>query len=273
MASRPFDYKIRRFMAFTRPGILAAVLAAWSSTVAAQTQPLLTEEATTAPAGTVVFETGFDWIAHEPNYLTETERTRWDGPLLRLVYSPADNVEMDLEWVSAIGVVNDADFGTTTAFGDVSLRAKVRFTDDQTGHAAVGARFAVTLPQTGYGDGLAPNTLRMRVELLVSKRLGPATFHANAGLALADAPTKPHTQADFLSWGAALELRIARPLALLSEANGLVGHGEPGAPERGEARLGLRVGAGRVRADAAARRGLVDETGDWGFTAGLRFRI
>jgi len=70
---------------------LAALLGA-SAPVLAQTRPLQTEEASTAPAGTVVLEAGADVIADEPNFLTGEERGRWDAPVLRLVYSPAGNV-------------------------------------------------------------------------------------------------------------------------------------------------------------------------------------
>src|SRR4051812_12087385 len=77
----------------------------------AQTHPLQTEQATTAAAGTLVFETGLDVIGDEPNFQTGRSRTRWDGPLLRLVYSPDDRVELDLEWVTRVGALDDPDFG------------------------------------------------------------------------------------------------------------------------------------------------------------------
>lgn len=259
-------------MAWIRGFAVLSLIGAWPLIAAAQTRPFLTEEATTAPAGTLAFESGFDWISNQPNYLTGAERVRWDGPILRLVYSPADNVEMDVEWVAAIGVVNDPDFGTRTAFGDVTLRSKVRFADDTKAHPAFGARFAVTLPDTGFGDGLAPNTLRMRAELLLTRRSGRVTFHANGGLALDDAPLEPHEQADFFTGGAALEYRFSTPVALVAEVNGFLGNALAGAGDRAEARLGLRFGSGRFQADAGARRGLVAETGDWGFTVGMRLR-
>ena len=49
MASRRFDYKIRRFMVLKPSGIALAVLVASPLPSAAQTRPFLTEEATTAP--------------------------------------------------------------------------------------------------------------------------------------------------------------------------------------------------------------------------------
>lgn len=254
-----------------RCGLLIAILCA--SPAAAQTRPFLTEEATTAPAGTVALESGFDWISHQPNFLTGAERVRWDGPLLRLVYSPGEKVEVDVEWVTAIGVVDDPDFGTLSALGDVTLRAKVRFAGDSEQHTAFGARFGVTLPDTGFGDGLAPNTIRTRAELLLSKRGRRTRVHVNAGVAFEDAPLELHEQADLFAWGVAIEHLLFAEVALTAEANGLLGNALPGAGDRGEARLGLRLGSGRVRVDGAARHGLVAETGEWGFAFGVRCEI
>ncbi|HET9315195.1 MAG TPA: hypothetical protein VFQ51_06370, partial [Vicinamibacteria bacterium] len=95
----------------------------------AQTRPLQTEEATTASAGRVVLELGQDFIQHEPNFLTGQPRDRWDGPALRLVYSPADPVEVDLEWVTRVSTPADPVFGHVSDFGDVTLRTKLRFVD------------------------------------------------------------------------------------------------------------------------------------------------
>ena len=89
----------------------------------AQTRPLATEEASTAAAGTVVLEAGASAISGEPNFLTGAERDRWEGPELRLVYSPAGNVELDVEWTVRVGVRGDPDFGDVSDFGDVALRA------------------------------------------------------------------------------------------------------------------------------------------------------
>jgi hypothetical protein len=260
-------------MALKRSSIVLALLFASRHPAAAQTRPFLTEEATTAPEGTLALESGFDWISRQPNFLTGAERARWDGPILRLVYSPADRVEMDLEWVAGIGVTSDPDFGTRSGFGDVSLRAKLRFVDDDDRHPAMGARFAVTLPNTGYGDGLAPNTLRTRAEFLVSKRAGPVRVHVNLGFAVEDAPLEPHEQADFFAWGAAMDYEFLSGVALTAEGNGVVGNPLPGVGGRGEARMGLRFGSGRFRADAAVRRGFVPEAGEWGYSAGMRYEI
>lgn len=254
---------------------IAACLLFLASTPAfTQTRPLLTEEATTAPAGRLVLEVGGDLIRNEPNFVTGSERSRWDLPVLRLVYSPADNVEMDLEWTARVIARNDPDFADASDFGDVSLRAKVRFAEESNGHPAFSARFAVTLPETNSLKGLGPNTIRMSAQLLLSQSVGRARVDANAGLAIQDRPLAPHAQSDFLAYGVAIVCPAAGRFAAVAEVAGLgVGQGSPGADRRAEARAGARLSAGRARWDLAVRRGLAAADGDWGVTAGVAWRV
>ncbi len=193
--------------------LAAALAAAGAGPALAQTRPLLTEQATTAPAGTLVFETGLDVIADEPSYVTGALRTGWAGPLLRLVYSPAGSVELDLEWVARVGEWGEQarNGAQTSDFGDVTLRAKWRILDGRGRGPTVGARFGVVYPETSYEDkqfrplGLGPNTIRTYVEALYTQPLGRVQVHANAGLFLFDEVYQPHDQRDFFSYGLAVE--------------------------------------------------------------------
>ena len=262
--------------------LAAALLALGAAGAGAQTRPLLTEPAVTAPADTLVLETGFDVIADEPSFVTGVERTRWDGPLLRLVYSPAANVELDVEWVTRVGVAGEEGRGDiqSSEWGDVTLRAKWRIVEGQGRRPTVGARFGVILPQTSFEDvefnplGLGPNTLRAFVEGLLTQPVGRGRVHVNAGLFLFDEVYRLHDQRDFLSYGLAVEWPATSRLALLAEVAGRAGDGRagddsPGAEERSEARAGVRFGRGRVRWDVAVRRGLAKADGTWGATLGL----
>jgi hypothetical protein len=259
-------------------GVLFLLIAASSSLLfapwaaMAQTRPLQTEEAATAPAGTVVLEVGGDFIRDEPNFLTGKERDRWDAPVLRLVYSPARSVELDLEWTARVGAIDDPDFGSVSDFGDVALRAKVNVVQEDGGVPALGARFTVTLPETSFGNGLGPNALRMSAQILVSKTFGRTSVHANAGLAIHDEVLRPHEQRDFFAYGLAL-VRPIGSAAIVAEVAGRAGEGAPGAEERSEARAGFRFGHGRVRWDAALRRGLAAADGGWGITTGLAWTL
>jgi hypothetical protein len=240
----------------------------------AQTRPLQTEEATTAPAGRLVLEVGQDAMADEPNFLTGNTRNRFDGPALRLVWSPAANVEVDVEWVTWIATPDDPDFEGAGDFGDVTLRTKLRFRDGGLRGPTFGARYTLTLPQTEYEEGLGPNTLRMSAQLLLTQPIGPARLHLNAGVAIEDQPDRAHFQRDLFAFGAALEVPMTEQLRLLAEVAGRAGDGTPGADERIEARLGAGWSAGeRFGFDAAVRRGLAEADGTWGFTAGVRFLL
>jgi Putative MetA-pathway of phenol degradation len=240
----------------------------------AQTRPLLTEQATTAAAGMLTLETGLDAMRHEPNFLTNLDRNVWSGPQFRLVYSPADNVELDLEWAGRVGQTSDPTFGSTSDWGDVSLRAKWRFQAERDGRPAMGVRFSVSLPETKAIEGLGPNTVRMSVQWLLTRSFSAGLrIHANAGLAIVDRPFALNTQSDFFAFGAALEKRATRELDLLAEVSGQAGHGVPGADQHMEARFGARFGKGVWRGDAALRRGLSAADGKWGFTAGAIFTL
>jgi hypothetical protein len=259
------------------PPVAVVLIALGAARASAQTLPLRTEPAVTAPAGTVVLETGADAIADEPSYVTGIERTRWEGPLLRLVLSPAANVEIDLEWMARVGVAGEEGRGDvqSSEWGDVTLRAKWRIVEGKGSHPTIGARFGVVLPQTSFEDvqfrplGLGPNTLRAFVEGLLTQPVGRGRLHVDAGLFLQDEVYHAHDQRDFLSYGLAFEWPVASRLVLLAEVAGRAGDGRPGAEQRSEARAGVRIGSGRVRGSAAVRRGLAEADGTWGATVGL----
>jgi hypothetical protein len=248
-----------------------ALLLAAAPALHAQTRPQQTEEAATAASGTLLLELGADAMRHEPNFLTGGERTRLDGPLLRLVWSPADTVEVDVEWTARVMAFDDPDFGDVSDWGDVALRAKMRLMDERERGVGMAARFGVTLPQTSFGNGLGPNALRMSAQLLVSK-CAALCVHANAGLAIHDEVERPHEQRDFLHYGLALVAPLGG-LSVVGEVAGLAGRGAPGAAAHGEVRLGLRGPRARLQWDAALRRGLAEADGDWGLTAGLRWTL
>jgi hypothetical protein len=252
---------------------LAVALSIAAGAAFGQTRPLLTEQAETAPAGSLVLETGADFIHGEPSFVNGAERDRWDAPGVRLVYSPSGNVELDLEWVARIIASGPAGSAAVSDWGDVTLRSKVRFAEERPGRPAFGARFGVTLPETHSRDGLGPNTLRMFAQFLLSKTWAGTRLDADLGLALHDRPFMPHAQSDFIAYGLALVRAVGPRLALVGEVSGLAGEGDPGADEHAELRVGLRYGAGRVRGDAAARRGLTRHDGRWGFTAGVSWTL
>ncbi len=258
-------------------GIVGALLVCGTAaTAGAQTRPLQTEEAETAAGGTVVVELGGDFIRDEPAFLAATRRDRADGPIVRFVLSPADNVEMDVEWVARVASFNEPGRRNVSDWGDVTLRSKLRLFDGSTGARAtracwptVAARFGVTLPETKSSTGIGPNMLRTSVQLLLTWRPAGFGVHANAGLALYDDVFRIRSQRDFLHYGIALERGLGPRLAMVAELAGLQGDGMLATEPHHELRAGLRLRTGRVRWDAALRRGLGEWDGTWGATTGL----
>ena len=250
---------------------LAAVFGATcAARAAAQTRPLQTEEAHTAPKGRIALEAGAAFMDAEPNFRTGQPRQRWDVPVLNVVFSPAANVEVDVEWVGRVIAVDDPRFGSVSDFGDVTLRSKFRLLDEYKSRPAVALRFGVTLPETSAEKGLGPNMLRMQAQALASKSFDRLSLHANAGFAIQDVPLAENLQSDFLAYGVAAVYALAEKVDVLVEGAGLVGHAHRGADQRNEVRAGLRYGGkSRLRWDAALRRGLSEADGTWGFTAGL----
>lgn len=258
----------------TPPATLMLALAlalAPAGRLAAQTRPLQTEEAGTRPGGSLALELGGAFQSAQPGYRSGGARDFWSAPVINLVYSPADNVELDFEWVGRVGAVDDPAFGSVSDFGDATLRAKLRLVEERPGRAAFGLRFATTLPETGDELGLGPDALRFSVQLLLSKTLGRLRLHLNGGIAIHDEALAAGSQNDLLAYGAALELRLSGRAALLAEAAGRAGPGEPAIDRTHEARLGLRLGGPRLGWDVAVRRGLSDSDGEWGVTGGLRW--
>lgn len=256
----------------SRLASVVLVLSAAGSALA-QTRPLQTEEATTAAAGRIALEAGATVMAKERSFLGGSQRTRSDVPTLDLVYSPSDNVEIDIAWAGRVIAVKDPTFGTVSDWGDVTLRAKVRLAQNAKGDSALAARFTVSLPETNQAKGLGPNTLRIAVQVLATKTAGKATLHANLGLAIHDEVFAPHAQNDLVAYGVAAERPLGERFTLLAEVAGRSGSGEAVIDHTHEARVGVRRAGARVSWDAAVRRGLSDSDGGWGFTGGVTWTV
>jgi hypothetical protein len=253
---------------------LAVVLLTLAGHAVGQTRPLLTEEAKTAPGGTIAFEVGGDFMHREPNFLTRQVRDVAQGPTLRFIFSPGDAVEIDVEWVARVAAFNDAQYGNVSDWGDITLRTKARVWAGAGNRPTVALRYGLTLPQTkccAAGYALGPNALRMTADVLASQAVAGFVLHGNAGLGVHDEVLRPHEQRDFLTYGMAVERPFGRRVVLLGEWAGRAGRGMPGADSHSELRLGLRLGSERLRWDAALRRGLDPADGKWGATAGLRW--
>ncbi len=220
-------------------------------------------------------------IGKEPNFLTYAEsgviqpRTRIDGPLIRLNYVPSERAEFAIEFNGQTYAVQDPRYKQTISdWGDVTLRAKLGLKKGENGASpAVATQFEVTLPNTSFGNGLGPNTIRLAAVLLVGFKTGNLTLEGNAGLAIQDEPLRAHEQRDFASLSGSIAYKVAQHFEVFVDAGGFFGDGVPGAIARREARGGVQYQHSMFGKESkfyfGARRGLVDFTGHWGVVAGL----
>ncbi len=253
------------------PSIVACLLAVTASGASAQHGAFLTEPA--GCAGRFRYEAGAGALASEPNFLTGAPRTRWDLAVMRGARCLDGAAEFELEWVGAVAASGDPDFGSVADFGDVSVRTKLRIARPRGTRPELALRFAATLPQTSFGNGLDTNTMRFTSQLLATWLRPQVRVHANLGLALVDEALRTHEQRDLLAYG----VQAAHPFGegggteAVVESAGQLGDGQPGADARAEFRAGLRHRRGRWTWSAALRRGLLAADGTWGLVAFVSF--
>lgn len=251
------------------------------SNVSAQTGPMLTPSAFIEAPGHIGLDLLGATIGKEPNYLsyaengTIHERTRIDGPVIRLYYVPSERAEFGVVFNGQTYAIQDPRYKKTISdWGDVSLRAKLGLKKGEPGASpAVATQFEVTLPNTSFGNGLGPNTIRLGAVLLLGFKTGKLTLNGNAGIAIQDEPLRAHEQRDFASLSGSIAYQVAEHFEAFVDAGGFFGDGVPGAISKREARGGIQYQHSLFGKDTrfylGARRGLVDFQGDWGVVAGL----
>lgn len=260
-------------------------LAVLTSSAFAQTGPMLTPSAFLDLPGHLGLDVLGLTIGKEPNYLTYSEkniiqpRTRIDGPVFRLYYTPSDRAEFTAEWNAQTFAIKDPRFGKNISdFGDATLRAKLGLAKGEVSASpAVAVQFEVTLPNTSFGNGLGPNTIRLASVLLVGYKTEKLTLNGSGGIAIQDEPLRPHEQRDFGVFSGGFTYKATDSLDVFADAGGYFGSGVPGAIAKREARAGVLYHRETFGYPStlylAARRGLVDFQGTWGVVAGFSSTI
>ena len=184
--------------------VLVAAVALSGSAASAQTRPLQTEEATTAPRGTFVLEVGADAIHDEPNFVTgglarplggaraaprllaggqRRDRRRVDGPRGTARRSRfRQRLRLGRRRPAREGALHGRGAGPSghrRAFRRAPARDELR-----------------QRPRSQRAAHGRPGAGRARTS-------GAITLHGNAGLALHDEVFRPHEQRDFFAYGLA----------------------------------------------------------------------
>jgi hypothetical protein len=247
----------------------------------AQTGPMLTPSAFIEAPGYFGLDILGLTIGKEPNYLTYAQsgalqlRTRIDGPVFRFQYVPSERAEFAAEVNAQTFAINDPRYGKTISdIGDATLRAKLGLLKgERSASPAVAFQIEMTLPNTSFGNGLGPNTIRLASTLLLGYQTEKFTLNGSAGVAIQDEPLRAHEQRDFASLSGSIAYRVSENLEIFGDTGGYFGDGVPGAIARREARLGVqnhRTLFGRPTSIyLAGRRGLVTFQGKWGVVFGL----
>lgn len=256
-----------------------------SSTAAAQTGPMLTPSAFIPAPGHLGLDVFGLTIGKEPNYLSFAEkgvmqlRTRVDGPVFRLSYVPSERAEFTAEFNAQTFAIKDPRYNKTISdFGDATLRAKLGLKKGEVSVSpAVAFQFEVTLPNTSFGNGLGPNTIRLDSGLLVGYKTEKMTVSGKAGLSIQDEPLRAHEQRDFVSLSGSLAYKVTESIEAFGDFGGYLGDGVPGAIAKREARAGIQYQRNlfgkETKLFIAGRRGLVDFQGKWGVVAGLSMTL
>jgi Putative MetA-pathway of phenol degradation len=265
--------------------VTLVAFAAFSSTAQAQTGPMLTPSAFIHAPGHVSLDIFGATIGKEPNYLSYAEkgvlqlRTRIDGPVFRLSYVPSERAEFTAEFNAQTYAIQDPRYNKTISdFGDATLRAKLGLKRGEVGVSpAVAFQFEVTLPNTSFGNGLGPNTLRMDSGLLVGYKTEKLSLSGKAGISIQDEPLRAHEQRDFISMSGSLAYKVTDNIEAFGDVGGYLGDGVPGAIAKREARAGIQYHRTLFGKETdlyiAGRRGLVDFQGKWGVIVGLTMTL
>ena len=268
-------------MLSVRRTLTSIALLALAGSTFAQTGPMLTPSAFIESAGHLGLDVLGLTIGKEPNYLTYSEkgtivpRTRIDGPVFRLYYVPSERAEFTAEFNAQTFAIKDPRFNTTVSdFGDATLRAKLGLAKGEVSATpAVAVQFEVSLPNTSFGNGLGPNTIRLSSSLLVGYKTEKLTLNGAAGIAIQDEPLRQHEQRDFVALSGGLAYKLTDSLDAFGDVGGYLGDGVPGAIAKREARAGVQyhrsVFGYPSTLYVAGRRGLVDFQGTWGVVVGF----
>lgn len=266
--------------------ITLLALVALAPAAFAQTGPMLTPSPFIEAPGYFGLEVFGQTIGKEPNYLTYAEsgalqlRTRIDGPVFRLRYVPSEKAEFTAEFNAQTYAIKDPRYNKTISdFGDATLRAKLGLAKGETSVSpAVALQFEVSLPNTSFGNGLGPNTIRLSSNLLLGYKTERVTLTGSGGIAIEDEPLRAHEQRDFATLSGSIAYKATDSFDIFVDGGGYFGEGVPGAISRREVRAGVQhhrnLFGKQTALYLAGRRGLVDFQGKWGvvfgFTTALR---
>lgn len=269
----------------TFPG-LCLISLLWAVPAAAQSRPLVTEDAETVPAGNILFEAGFD-IERDRTYpvsgltgnltrigtlglsfgVSSIAEIQIDGGLRNRLSITARDPNAPL--AGMLDVTGDS----TSDFEDFRIGTKVRFVSETASRPSVAVRFSTRLPNAGNESGLGMDTTAFHFGLALAKTVESVRVVGNFGFGILPDPARGDRQNDVLEYGFSVARAVRPGVEVVGELNGWAntraGEAIPGTGSRALARLGARATHGPVRIDGAFVLGMTDDDPSWGISTGL----
>jgi hypothetical protein len=267
------------------PGV-CLILALWAVPAAAQSRPLITEDAETVPAGNILMEAGFDYerdVTFPVSGLT--------GNLMRIgtlgfSFGVSSIAELQIDGgirnrlsITAFDpnapLAHELDItgDSSSDFEDLRIGTKVRFVSETASRPSVALRFSTKLPNASNQNGIGLDTLDFHFGMAIAKTVESIRVVGNVGFGVLTDPQRADRQNDVIEYGMSVARAVGPGIELVGEMNGRLNlrseEGIVGTETRAIARLGARATRGSVRFDGGLMLGITEYDPSWGFTTGL----
>lgn len=176
---------------------LCLLFALWTAPAFAQSRPLITEDAETVPAGSILLEAGFD-IQRDRTYPV----SGLTGNLMRIgtfgfsfgVSSIAE-IQLDGGVINRLAIVTrdptaplaymlEVPEESTSDVEDLRIGTKVRFVSETASRPSFAIRFSTKLPNAGNESGLGMDTTDFHFGIALAKTVESVRIVGNAGFAI-----------------------------------------------------------------------------------------
>ncbi len=263
-----------------------SALALTATLAAAQSRPLVTEDAEVIGAGQMLVEAGVDrqqGIFYPASGLTGN---LWRLGTFGFSFGVGTIVELQLDGGvrQQLSITNRAtaplsgmlELGgniSTGDFEDAVVGAKVRIVSESAGRPSMALKFSTKLPNAENEKGLGLDTTDFHFSLLMAKTVQSVRVVGNVGFGILGDPTRGDRQNDVLLYGVSMARAVREGVEVVAELNGRAntrtGTAPVGTESRSVVRVGSRFTSGPVRFDGALLLGVTERDPSWGFTAGL----
>ena len=226
----------------------------------AQQRPLITEDPRPIAEGALVTELGVGYFNRARFPLSRLGGNELSTFATGLNFGLGPRAEFQMNGVGQNFLwVHENGAGRRNDWGDLALSTKIKIFDENSRRPIIGFRPTIVLPNSDDAKGIGTNSTQFFGNILLGKTIGRAFLFGNIGLGILTDTVRVRTQQDVLTYGVAAMVPVSSRVSLLSEWNGVENAQDrptPGGEDRGQIRLGFRIGAGGFRWDAAATAGL-----------------